>query len=249
MASPPGVAAVERALGLLICFEAAAESLTLAQLAQRSGLYKSTILRLATSLQRAGFLKRSETGRFSLGSELSRLGQLARATKKLESILRPELQRLTNATEETVSFYVRQGKNRICLFREVSPQSVRHYLLEGGRHTLFLGATGRIFKAYGTSTPDREDAQILRRGWVASIGERKPELAAVAVPLLSAKGELLGVLNISVLLPRFTKMKQRQLRSLLLDSRERLQPQVAEMEINDIVQATRRGCYGRDAAR
>ena len=37
------------------------------------------LARLATSLQRTGFLKRSENGRFSLGSELSRLGQLARA--------------------------------------------------------------------------------------------------------------------------------------------------------------------------
>ena len=52
MDSPRGVEAVERATRLLACFEAAGETLSLAQLAQRSRLYKSTILRLATSLQR-----------------------------------------------------------------------------------------------------------------------------------------------------------------------------------------------------
>ena len=186
MKEPPrGVAAVERALRLLGCFDAAGETLTLAQLAQRSRLYKSTILRLATSLQKGGFLHRDASGRFALGSELRRLGELARVAEELESIVRPVMKALTDDTEETVSFYVRQGRHRVCLFREASPGSVRHSLVEGGRHTLIVGATGRIFKAYGTGASDAADVQIRRRGWVASRGERKPNLGAVAVPLLT----------------------------------------------------------------
>jgi DNA-binding IclR family transcriptional regulator len=225
---------------LLACFEAAGETLSLAQLAQRSSLYKSTILRLATSLRRSGFLRRDENGRFSLGEELRRLGELARVTEQLERFVRPEMKHLTTATEETVSFYVRQGRHRICLFREVSPGSVRHYLLEGGRHALFVGATGRIFKAYDAAAADAESARIRRRGWVASRGERKSDLGAVAVPILNTKHELLGVLNVSVVLSRFTKPKERQIRLLLVESRRRLQPRVARMNVDQIVRSLRR---------
>jgi DNA-binding IclR family transcriptional regulator len=154
------------------------------------------------------------------------------------------LKQLTTATAETVSFYVRQGRHRICLFREVSPGSVRHYLLEGGRHALFVGATGRIFKAYDAASADAESVRIRRRGWVASRGERKPDLGAVAVPILNAKRELLGVLNVSVVLSRFTKPRERQIRLLLVESRRRLQPRIAQMNIDQIVRSLRRGSYG-----
>lgn len=60
--SPPrgsaGVGAVDRALGLLNCFKDGNAVLTLTQLAEATGLYKSTVLRLAASLERSGFLVR-----------------------------------------------------------------------------------------------------------------------------------------------------------------------------------------------
>jgi DNA-binding IclR family transcriptional regulator len=240
MDSSQGVEAVERALNVLACFEAAGETLSLAQLAQRSRLYKSTILRLAASLQKFDFIRRDANGRFSLGEELRRLAELARVTGELERTVGAELKRLTAATQETASFYVRQGRHRICLFREVAPGSVRHYLLEGGRHTLFVGATGRIFKAYGTASQDTESMQIRRRGWVASRGERKSDLGAVATPLLNARHELLGVMNVSMVLSRFTSVKERQVRLLLVESRRRLQPRVVHLDANQIVRSLRR---------
>ena len=45
-----GVAAVNRALSILQAFEGETEALTLALLARRTGLYKSTLLRLIASL-------------------------------------------------------------------------------------------------------------------------------------------------------------------------------------------------------
>lgn len=50
--SEPGVAAVNRALSLLAAFSKEHSSLTLAQRAERTALYKSTILRLAESLDK-----------------------------------------------------------------------------------------------------------------------------------------------------------------------------------------------------
>src|SRR3546814_12901057 len=56
-----GVAAVERALTILAAFEQASEPLTLSELSRRSGLYKSTALRLLESLRK--FSYRSEERR------------------------------------------------------------------------------------------------------------------------------------------------------------------------------------------
>src|SRR3546814_4774720 len=56
-----GVAAVERALTILAAFEQASEPLTLSELSRRSGLYKSTALRLLESLRKFSYVSvRSE---------------------------------------------------------------------------------------------------------------------------------------------------------------------------------------------
>lgn len=225
-----GVDAVERAMTVLGCFEVAGETLTLAQLAQRSCLYKSTILRLAVSLQRCRFLRRDARGRYSLGEEIRQLGDLARAGEELERAIRPELRHLTATTGETASFYVRRGRHRMLLFREVSPGSVRHHLVEGGRHALFVGATGRIFKAFSSGGRDTELVQIRARGWVASRGERNSDLGAVAVPILNAERQLVGVVNLTIPLSRFTKAKEQRSRTLLLESRRRIQSAVRHID-------------------
>ena len=51
-----GVAAVDRALSVLSAFRAGDEAVPLAELAERTGLVKSTIMRLAVSLEAHGFL-------------------------------------------------------------------------------------------------------------------------------------------------------------------------------------------------
>ena len=53
------VAAVERALEVLQAFRVQDASLTLADLEERTGLYKSTILRLAATLENFGYLSRA----------------------------------------------------------------------------------------------------------------------------------------------------------------------------------------------
>jgi DNA-binding IclR family transcriptional regulator len=71
--SSGGVDAVDRAMSILAAFAAGKERLTLAQLATETGFYKSTILRLARSLEHGGYLHRDQEGVFSLGAQPMRL--------------------------------------------------------------------------------------------------------------------------------------------------------------------------------
>ena len=71
-----GVAAVERALAILGAFDEGSPVLTLAELASRTGLYKSTISRSLASLRRCGFIERDGSGRYRIGPQAWRVGSL-----------------------------------------------------------------------------------------------------------------------------------------------------------------------------
>jgi len=196
-------------------------------LAQRSGLSKSTILRLANSLIWKGFLYRDSGGHFLLGPELARLGALVAAPPSLADVIRPALKRLSEQAQETASFYVRDGEERICLFRENSPRSARHHLEEGSRHPLGQGAAGLVLRAESgeTSATARD---VRKRGWALSLGDRDPELAAVACALRDQQGIALGALTISGLIGRFDEAAIDRHSRHLLEQAERLAPLLRE---------------------
>jgi DNA-binding IclR family transcriptional regulator len=203
-----GVDAVERALSIVTAFKKDDTALSLAELARRTGLYKSTILRLIASLERFGFLKRNDKGEYCLGPELWHLGKLYRQAFDLEAVVRPALVRLVEKTHETASFYVRQADERVCLYRLNSPRAVRHHLEEGVRLSLDRGAAGRILLAYG-GAGGATYTRIRNAGYYVSRGERDPDIAAAAVPVFDSAGALRGALAVSALLTRFDARAQK----------------------------------------
>lgn len=188
------VESVERALTLLNVFRADKEAWTLAELAHETGFYKSTILRLMGSLERFGYIQRDRDGIYRPGPALLRLASLGQAIVSLESLVRPILERIRDLTRETASFYVRDGDERVCLYRENGRHEVRHHLEEGARLALGQGAAGR---ALAQSLPQHGEIFM-------SFGDREPSLAAVAVPVIDSTGKLHGALAISGLRDRFS---------------------------------------------
>lgn len=197
-----GVDAVGRALAILKAFGAERTAMTLTEIADATDLYKSTVLRLAASLEADGFLVRGPDRLFRPGPELWRLGALYQRGLDLGEVIRPALRRLVEATGETASFYVADGDERICLYRVNSPRSVRHHLEEGQRLPIDRGAAGRVLTAYRESS-DPAGKKIRDRGFYVSIGERDPEVAAAAVPLVDVHGKLRGALSLSAIRTRF----------------------------------------------
>src|SRR5262249_38969385 len=196
------VEAVERALAVLDAFHADRPTMTLGEIAVATGFYKSTILRLAASLERCGYLVREENGVFRLGPTLWRLGSGYRAGVHLGGTIRPELRRVVEASGETASFYVREGRSRVCLFRHNSPQSARHHLDEGAELPLNAGASAHVLVAFSDGRGSRSNA-VQQRGYCISLGERDPQVAAVAVPVFDLGGQFRGALAISGLIGRF----------------------------------------------
>lgn len=196
------VESVERALSILEAFSQTRARLSLAELAEETGLYKSTILRLAASLERYGYLARDDDGSFRLGPSLWRLGASYRRTFALDDKIRPVLRDLVASTGETASFFVRDGNERLCLYRENSPEAARHHLDEGVRLPLERGAAGRVLLAYSGSR-DEAAKEVLQAGHAISVAERSPDVAAVAVPVFGLYGDFKGALSVSGLVSRF----------------------------------------------
>lgn len=200
----PRVEAVERALALLEVFDQdgphrPGHRLSLSELAARAGFYPSTVQRLAASLIRFGYLQRDADGAFRLGPSLLRLGQLYRESFDLAGHVRPALAALTRETGETSAFFIREGGDRICLFRHHSDRMIRHHVDEGTRLPLDRGASGHVLAAYGGGDAL---AGVRAAGHAISLGERDPEAAAIAAPVFGPEG-FVGALSIGGLRHRF----------------------------------------------
>ncbi len=216
------VEAVERALSILEAFGEERRTLTLARLAEETGLYKSTILRLCASLERFGYISRDTEGLYRLGPSVWRLGSVYRRSFDLGEHIRPELRGLVEATGETASFYVREASERVCLYRENSARAIRHHLDEGVRLPLDRGAAAHVLRAFSDEGDPAVIAQVRDQGCYVSVGERNPELSAVAVPLLGRDGDLRGALAVSSPTSRFGAKQRDQSIALLKGASARL---------------------------
>lgn len=196
------VEAVERALSILEAFADGSRHLSLAELARRTGLYRSTILRLSASLERFGYIFRRQDGDFRLGSSLWRLGVLYQNAFDLAEYVRPVLQELVDETTETAAFYIREGDRRICLYRHHSPRLIRHHVEEGAELPLDRGASGRVLIAF-TEDKGELDDQVQVNGYCVSLGERDPEIAAVSASVFGPEGRFIGALGVTGARARF----------------------------------------------
>jgi DNA-binding IclR family transcriptional regulator len=204
-AAPGGAAAVDRALSLLGAFHGGDVSLSLAELAGRTSLYKSTILRLLASLEHAHLVQRLDDGRYSLGAEVARLHGIYAASFSLDRVVMPVLRELVGATGESAAYHVRQGAARLCLYRVDSPHPIRDHIKAGDLLPADRGAGARVLLAFaqdGRSTSRGRDkalyARIREQGYFASAGDRIAEVAGISAPVFKADGQLAGALTLTM---------------------------------------------------
>ncbi|QFZ85081.1 helix-turn-helix domain-containing protein [Variovorax paradoxus] len=215
-AAPGGAAAVDRALTLLSAFRHGDRALSLTELAERTQLYKSTVLRLLASLEHAGLLQRQrDDGRYALGPEVARLHAIYAASFSLDAVVMPVLRALTAATGESAAYHVRQKQGdawvRLCMYRVDSPNMLRDHVRAGDLLPADRGAGARVLNAFsessGSESPaDRKlFARIRAEGFVALVGDRNTELGGVSAPVFHADGSLAGAVTLTMPAHRFNR--------------------------------------------
>jgi DNA-binding IclR family transcriptional regulator len=212
-----GVAAVNRALAMLDAFTQEKRALSLAELSEATGLYKSTLLRLYESLNRFGYMNRSESGMFTIGPRPMRLAAIYKTNLHPAEVVMPALRTLSERTRESAALYVRAGNARVCAYRVSSPRAVSDNVNEGDMLPLFSGASGKILLAF--SGEKGADFDRIRETMIcASLGERDPEVAAISCPVFAAGEELKGALALSGPIHRFNAQLIALMEPVLLES-------------------------------
>lgn len=212
-AAPGGAAAVDRALSLLAAFRAGDVALSLAELAERTRLYKSTVLRLLASLEHARLIQKlddgPQRGAYALGSEVARLHGLYAASFSLDRVVLPVLRELVAQTGESAAYHVLQGQaphlSRLCLYRVDSPHPVRDHIRAGDVLPADRGTGARVLIAFsdhptlGMSERDRKMASETRaRGYCTAVGDRLAEVAGISAPVFAADGQIAAAVTLTM---------------------------------------------------
>ena len=191
-----GVAVLDRAFAILNAFGLTDDRLTLTELSRRTGLYKSTVLRLLGALEHGGYIRKLGDGQYAIGHQPLRLAAVYQRSFHVGPVIEPILQQLSRDLGETASFYVRQGDYRVVLYRVEPSRSVRVSVRVGEEFAIEKGASGKVLLAF-TELQDARWDEVREQLWAVSFGERDPETASASVPVFDSTGALVGAVTLS----------------------------------------------------
>ena len=240
------IESVDKALEILGCFSNQEPILSLKQLSEKTGLYKSRILRLCGTLLARGYLVRSQGSVYSLGPALMRLGKIYERNNSLISLARPILQELSAVVGESAKLFGIQGNQRVCLALVKGSLPLSYTVEEGEEFDLHAGSAGLVLLAFSSKefrnhvlqrehlkklTPntvvDRNQLEqmfkkIRARGYSISRGELIPEVAGISAPVFDYSSAICASVSISGPAHRFTDFHCKEMLEHLLSSADKL---------------------------
>jgi IclR family transcriptional regulator, KDG regulon repressor len=221
---------LSRAIAVLDCFTQENGELGVREIARMVNLSSSATGRLLSGLKEMGILSQNpETRAYSMGARVLSWAEVYNALMDVRNQAIPAIQELHQSTRETISLYILEGDERVCIERLESPQSVRIVTRVGKRLPLYAGSGGKALLAFMSPKQQDEylqqvdlqpltpktivDPAVLRRdlkktrehGSAVSIGEWIEDAAGVAAPIFDASGQVIAALSISGPTSRFTK--------------------------------------------
>jgi DNA-binding IclR family transcriptional regulator len=215
---------VTNALRVLEAFETD-EQLGVTELARRLDLHKNNVFRLLATLEEKQWVEQTDAELYRLGAKCVRLSQAYKRTRLLTRHARPSLAALCRETGETAHLAVLSGFEVVHLDGEQSRGVIAGTLRVGARVPSHCTALGKVLLACGDRSTledyDREIASkqgvaarteativdrdkliehlrhVAAQGFALDVEEYEPGVSCGAVPVMDAKGNLVGALSIS----------------------------------------------------
>jgi DNA-binding IclR family transcriptional regulator len=219
-----GVRSVQRALDILTLLTAERPTVTIREIVEATGLAKTTVIRLVSTLEQSGLLWATTSG-YMAGPGLWRWAHLAQRSWELPPETQRGMRELAARQRETVNVYVIRDIYRVCIAQQESPQPLRHVVHVGDELPLWAGASAKVLlrdaspallariaksSPYGPGHVKRlqewiDEAAVA--GFAVSHGERDEGLSAVAAPILGRSGSVVAALSLSGPTLRFTEAR------------------------------------------
>lgn len=147
------VSSVDKAFQILRAFEARERSLSLTEIAEVTGLDKSSVQRFTYTLAALGYLhKDSEARRYTISPKVMSLGMIYLRTDPIVARARHQLYALNKAVDATVNMTVLDDTDVMYVVRYPGRQAVTVDVVLGMRRPAFCTASGRAILA--TMTDD-----------------------------------------------------------------------------------------------
>ncbi len=217
MTAQTGTQSIDRAAALLVLIVEEDEAATVGELAQLTGLPKSTTSRLVGALERQGLVQRHPVrGAIKPGPVLLRYARRETSEFDLVALAGSVLERLARVSGETANLGVATSTAVEMLDQRDSRHILGSTNWVGQRVPHHGSVIGKVFLAEGalplpngpleqlaprTITGDEElrrDLDVTRaRGYATAVDELEPGLWAVAAPVHDAGGTVVAALSIS----------------------------------------------------
>lgn len=220
------VSSVLKACSLLECFRLENPEQTLAELAQGSGLNKTTVHRLLQTLVVAGWLQRGEHATYRLTMQVHHLGAVAESELSLRTEAEPQLQRLADAFGDTAYLMVPYQDKAMCVALVAGDSPLRIAFVGVGTTFGYHAGAGPVVMAafspdieakllanselppYTSRTTPREEvaerlAQVRDDGFAISDGDLIDGVTAVGAPIFGSDGAIAGTISLGGSANRF----------------------------------------------
>jgi DNA-binding IclR family transcriptional regulator len=229
------VAAVERALAVLDALAEHPEGLGVNELARRLAVNASSASRLLGTLEAGGLVERApNAGPYRLGLRLVALADGVLARLDVRELARPRLRALVDETGETATLSIPGDPDPVTVDFLASDSGIVSLARLGRPSIRHATAVGKAMLAFGDArvTPPLEpftdrtvtdpsalDAELeaaRARGWTEALGEREPDLNAIAAPVVDRTGQLAAILGLQGPAARLTDERRDQVAPSLL---------------------------------
>ena len=173
--TPSPIRSVSHSLKLVDALAAIDQGRGVTELSGELRLAKSTVYRLLQTLVGHSYVVQDPTtGRYHLGLKFLELGALVSNRLSIRMIAQPHLQRLMEATNETVHLGLLEGHEVVYADKIECSQTIRMYSRVGRRSPLHCTALGKALLAYQPATALREHLPAgLRRHTARTITTRQ----------------------------------------------------------------------------
>lgn len=235
-----------KGFSILSLFSEDRPRITATLVSKELGMNSATAHRFLTTLEEAGALISTHRGSYSLGFQLVELGNLAQLSNPLAGLVQPALTNLSNKlnlstmasrmTRAGIMCFATQSANRqVSVGIKVGTVLEPHASAQGRIWLAYMSEDKREeyfkkedLKAFNENTlADRESLEaefsnILERGYSCNFGEREADIAAFAVPVLSASGKLIMTLSVFGLRSLFDNGTKNRVQAELLQTAQEL---------------------------
>jgi IclR family pca regulon transcriptional regulator len=245
------VQSLDRGLAVIRCFSSERPSLTLSEVAERTGLTRAAARRFLLTLQELGYV--GSSGRqFSLRPRVLALGYAYLSSFSVAQIAQPHLEDLAEELHESCSVSVLDGDDIVYVARASANRIMTIALTVGTRLPPYPTSMGRVLLAWlpekeidahlsrmslrklteQTVTDPAELRQILAKvraqGWAAVDQELEAGVRSVAVPIRDSSGKVVAAINASAHAARVPmRTLEKQFLPRLLDAARQIDAELA----------------------